>query len=85
MRKTCPLSVIPDTEKVVRGCPWDTPSDAIKKRLDFLAFEDTAVDHGVLPGVTAGELPILPPPPCLAVIFDPGCDLEPRFYGSCVR
>lgn len=50
--RACPMSVIPDTEKVARACCWGTPNDAIKKRLDFHAFEDA--DHGALQGLTAG-------------------------------
>lgn len=53
-RGACPVSVIPDTEKVGRACCWGTPNDAIKKRLDFHAFEDAVADHGALEGLTAG-------------------------------
>eukprot|EP00892_Ulva_mutabilis_P010336 jgi/Ulvmu1/7675/UM038_0105.1 len=60
VRNACPLSVIPDTEKVVRANVWDTPSASVRKRLDFLTTEDTAMDHGVLPGVTAEEFAMFP-------------------------
>lgn len=71
-RGACPLSVIPDTEKVTREFCWGASADAIKKRLDFHAFEDAPVDHGVLHGVTAGTVTR---PWCFKVAYVCACRL----------